>query len=164
MRSVMVLFLFVAASVIAQGQIKDQAEFALNSAGCGPSQVSFDVTVDKSQHPLIQPETGKALIYVINGTNGYISKVGADGTWVGANRPKSYFSFSVDPGDHHICASMQGDHFQGTATSFTAVAGQVLYFRLSLKEGPYWQLKAIDPAQGQFLIASSALSASQPKK
>ena len=30
-----------------------------------PSQTLFDVTVDKNQHPLAQPEAGKALVYVI---------------------------------------------------------------------------------------------------
>jgi hypothetical protein len=160
-KRLMAVFLLVS-PLFAQGQVKDQVEIALNAAGCGPSQVMFDVTTDKNQHPLTQPEAGKALVYVINYVFRTV-KVGVDGSWLGANNSFSYFSFSVDPGEHHLCMSVQGDHKQGSAGSFTATAGQSHYFRLSLEETG-WKLKTLDPALGQFLIASSALSTSRPRK
>ncbi len=167
MKKSMLAVLLFAARVLAQGPAQaptqDQVETALIGAGCGPSQVLFDITVDKNQHPLAQPESGKALVYVINEV-GFSMKIGLDGAWVGANRGWSYFSFSVGPGDHHLCMSEQGDHKQGSAASFTAAAGETYYFQSSLNEGTEWKLKAIDPAKGLFLIASSALSTSHPKK
>jgi hypothetical protein len=161
MKSMLAVLLF-AAPLFAQMPAQDQAEIALTAAGCGPSQVLFNVTVDKNQHPLAQPQAGKALVYIINRV--YLTmKIGLDGSWVGANSGLSYFSFSVDPGDHHLCMSEQGDHKQGSAANFTAAAGQVYYFRSSLEEGAGWKLKVIDPANGLFLIASSGLSTSHPK-
>ncbi len=34
-------------------------------AACGPTAAEFDVTADKEQHPLAQPQAGKALVYVV---------------------------------------------------------------------------------------------------
>jgi hypothetical protein len=163
MKKTMFAVLLFVAPAFAQAPAQDQVETALIAAGCGPSQVMFDLTVDKNQHPLAQPQAGKALVYVISSVLPPI-KIRLDGSWVGANRGESYFSFSVDPGDHHLCMSEQGDHRQGSAASFTAAAGQTYYFQSSLKEGTGWKLKVIDPAKGLFLIASSALSTSHPKK
>ena len=165
-KSIIAVLLFAApvlAQDPAQAPAQDQVETALIAAGCGPSQVLFDVAIDKNQHPLAQPGSGKTLVYVISSVFPTM-KIGLDGSWVGANRGLSYFSLSVDPGDHRLCMSMQGDHKQGSAASFTATAGQTYYFRSSLKEGTGWELKAVDPAKGLFLIASSALSTSRPKK
>jgi hypothetical protein len=164
MKSLLAVLLFVApAFAQAPAPAQDQVETALIAAGCGPSQVMFDLTVDKNQHPLAQLQAGKALVYVINSV-GLPMKIGLDGSWVGANRGVSYFSFPVDPGDHHLCMSEQGDHKQGSAASFTAAAGQAYYFRSTFKESTGWELKVIDPARGLFLIASSAHSTSHPKK
>jgi hypothetical protein len=162
MKSMLAVLLFVT-PLFAQGPAKDQAEIALTAAGCGPSQVMFDLAVDRNQHPLTQPQAGKALVYVINSV-ALPMKIGLDGSWVGANRSGSYFSFSVDPGDHRLCMSEQGDHKQGSAASFTATAGQAYYFRSTLKQSTGWELKMIDPAKGLFLIASSTLSTSHPRK
>lgn len=40
-----------------------QAMPAAATAACGSEQVSFNVKRDASQHPLAQPERGKALVY-----------------------------------------------------------------------------------------------------
>src|SRR5947207_13062810 len=98
--------LFLASSLFAQ----DQAAEARAAAGCGPDKVQFDVKTDKNQHPLPKPESGKAIVYVIQDREAIIClggcdtyRIGVDGSWVGANKGNSSYSFfSVDPGDHNI--------------------------------------------------------------
>jgi hypothetical protein len=102
MKKCLLAVLLLAAPLVAQEPAKDQAEIALNAAGCGPSQVGFDATADKNQHPLAQAEAGKALVYVMNWVD-TTTRVGIDGSWVGATGYKSYLSFSMNPGDHHLC-------------------------------------------------------------
>jgi len=60
--------------------------------------------------------------------------VGLDGQWIGATNGNSYFYFSVDPGEHHLCTNWQGFSFLGKtraagALHFTAEPGGVYYFR-----------------------------------
>src|ERR1700691_5978154 len=75
------------------------------ASACGPGDASFAVKLDKTQHTLTQPDSGKALVYFIqeNGT----ARIGLDGTWVGANKNNSYFSVPVEPGEHHVCADVR---------------------------------------------------------
>jgi hypothetical protein len=176
MKTILAVLLF-ASPVFAQ----DDAAAARAAAGCGPDQIKFDVKTDKNQHPAAQPELGKALIYVfefqkrdpnVNYFGSETTKVGLDGSWVGANHGQSYFFFPVDPGDHHLCANWQSLVKKysklGSAVSFNAEAGKVYYFRASVdvraKYEPSVKLEPLDPAEAQFLISSSALSVSHPKK
>jgi hypothetical protein len=46
--------------------------------------------------------------------------MGLDGEWVGATQRNSYFSLSVDPGEHHVCATEGGQLF--AFAHFTAEA------------------------------------------
>jgi len=163
MKKFLIAVLLLAAPLHAQEPVKDPADIALHAAGCGPSQASFEVTRDKNQHPLAQPEAGKALVYVINWVDA-TTRVGIDGSWVGANRYRSYFSFSVEPGDHRVCWNAQSDSLRGSALSIKAAAGQTFYLFLSPREeGARWKLEDLDPARGLFLIAASGLSTARAK-
>jgi hypothetical protein len=162
-----------------------QQETAAAAVACGPKGANFDVKSDESQHVLPQLEPGKALVVFVQDI-GLVSclghcgttKIGLDGAWVGANQHNSYFSVSVEPGEHHVCASPQG-HFVPTMTSsdaavrsafahFTAEAGKVYYFRVRRFGfgGQYqelFDLDAIDSDQGKYLIAWYPLSVSHQK-
>lgn len=172
-------FLFLAPSVFAQSQPAS----APSSASCGPSQVKFDVKLDNAQHSLGQPEPGKALVYVIEvfrrppGELGTPTiRVGLNGAWVGANHGASYLSFSVDPGEHHLCTNWQSVFKrlsdQHSLTSFTAEAGKTYFFRVQThveSEGKasqiwYIDLQPVNADEGKYLIASSPLSVSQTKR
>lgn len=175
-KSMLAILLF-ASPLVAQ----DQAGTARAAAGCGPADVQFDVKTDKNQHPIAQPEAGKALVVVFQeerqdpGINlnlaAPLTRVGLDGKWVGANRGQSYFFFSVDPGDHRLCTNWQSSFKRlsklGSAVTFTAEAGKVYFFRQQVEErhdrSPNLQLEPADNADGQFKIASLALSTSRPK-
>jgi len=103
-------------------------------------------------------------------------RVGLNGAWVGANHGTSYLSFSVDPGEHHLCTNWQSVlkslSDQHSLTSFTAEAGKTYFFRVQAYEqfeggkGQFWtiDLQPVDADEGKYLLASAPLSVSQPKK
>ena len=177
MRVAALVFLLFASSALAQNQ-------SPGATSCGPSDVKFDVRHDNTRHPLLsQPEEGKALVYVIEvfqkppGELGNPTiRVGLDGTWVGANQGSSYLSFSVDPGEHHLCTNWQSMwkrlSDQHSLTSFTAEAGKTYFFRVQThvesegRESQLWyiDLQPVNADEGKYLIATSPLSVSQPKK
>lgn len=153
-------------------------ETTLLARACGPGRVNFDATADASQHPLAQPQAGKATVYLVGSFFAVdppakpLVKVGMDGSWVGAIRGNSYIFFSVEPGDHHICANWQSGILTPSGlfalASFTAEAGKTYYFRARPRNGDNRAYSLdLDPAdndEGQYLVASSAFSKSHPKK
>ena len=140
---------------------------------CGPKDVGFKVTQDKSPHSLTPPETGKARIYFFQdaGVSGGFSTAttmfGVDGAWVGAIHGAAYFSISVTPGEHHICAA--SPYFDRAAeTGVLALlhlqteAGKTYYYRLRL--GEYVELEPVDSDEGEYVIPSYPLSVSRARK
>lgn len=178
MNSIVAIVLF-AWSVSAS---QDQATANHAPAGCGPASVLLDVKTDSARHPTAPSDPDKAVVYVVENQRAgcfmcdTTIKVGLDGGWVAATKGNSYAFFSVEPGDHHLCATLQA-HPSGTENTslaaFTAEAGKVYYFRARLTDrnnsgtgGVFWALD-LDPIngdQGQFLIASYAHSTSHQRK
>jgi len=154
-----------------------QQESSAPAAACGPKTTSFDVKLDESQHTLAQPEPGKALVYFVQDigeVNCFDSclttKIGLDGAWVGANQHNAYFSMSVEPGEHHVCANPQSHvgwiRRQVALANFTAEVGKVYYFRTRGFFGGNQLLFDLDPVdsdQAKYLISSYPLSVSHPK-
>jgi hypothetical protein len=143
--------------------------------------VNFDVKLGDPQQTLAQPEPRKATVYFIqdDGPGGnhqhYTIRIGLDGVWVGAYKHNSYFTVSVGPGEHHVCANVQSNSSAGlnlALAHFTAEPGQVYYFRTQFLAGlttqypvyPYLELDQPDSDQAKYLIASYPPSVSQPKK
>ena len=145
-------------------------------AACGSKDVQFEVKKDDSQHALTEPEPGKARVYFVQdfgqtqcfGHCGITVRMGLNGAWVGANQDNSYFSVSVDPGEHHLCATPQAwnaKRLVGLA-HFTAEAGKTYYFRTRLIGGQNQQLidlMPIDSDEAAYLITSYPMSVSHPK-
>lgn len=111
-----------------------QATSAVLPVACGSKDVSFDVKLDDSHRTLAQPEPGKALIYCIQETGAgncagpCVTRSGLDGAWMGAFNHNSYFSASVDPGEHPVCMNLQPASPSGNLRAFaqvTAEAGKV---------------------------------------
>lgn len=141
---------------------------ATPDAACGPQDLFFKITKDKSQHPTPAPPDGKAMLYVFGwGT------LGVDGTWVGAvDGEREYFPFQIDPGEHHLCARFSTR--TGPAAliklknvafhSLEAKSGETYYVDLRVT-GPYLEftLDLIDPDEGKYRLASYAFSTSHPK-
>ena len=171
MKTAFVVMLF-AASALAQNQSAPAV------TACGPGNVSFKVKLDETAHPLVQPEQGKALVYFIHEagtTNGYplvaypTLKLGMDGAWMGANHGDSYFSVAVEPGERHLCATLQSSIVDDRVVfaHFQAEAGKVYYYRTRLVLSAavaLLQLETVDSDEGKYLVSSYPRSISQPKK
>ena len=171
--------LFLGFSTFAQSNVP----VANPEAACGPREAEFQVTTDKSQHSVAKPEPGKALVYVIEdqrqelrrylGNSDRITKLGLDGTWIGANKGSSYFFFSIEPGEHHLCSSWEfgGKRPQDriSLAHFTAQPGQIAYFRVRVivisTAGFYSiDLEPVNSDEGQLLVAASPLSIFDQKR
>lgn len=135
-------------------------------AACGRQDANFKVKLDESKHELAQPEPGKARVYFIQDVGRvsclggcYKTKIGVNGAWVGANQHNSYFSISLEPGEHHMCANT-GPMI--ALAHFTAEAGKVYYFRIRAFSTDQWifDFDPIDSDQAKYLIASYPLSVS----
>ena len=171
MKNLLILAFLLATPAFAQ----NQAATARTAAGCGPNDVQFDVRLDDSLHVLAQPEEGKAIVYVFeDDLSGPTMRIGVDGYWVGATNNKSFLYFSLAPGEHSVCTEWQSTVFKktseriGAAISLSVEAGKVYFVRMTFEEitkaSGRIRLAMTDNAEGQFLLASSSLSNSHPKK
>jgi hypothetical protein len=152
-----------------------QAAPAGPTAACGPANVDFKVKLDQSQHMVTQPEPGKALVYFFSdagttATLGYpTEKLAIDGAWAGANHGNSYFSVPVDPGEHHVCVTLQSSLVAPRVelAHFTAEAARAYYYRVRLVASRSIELLELDPIdsdQGKYLIETFPLAVSTRKK
>lgn len=146
---------------------------------CGAVGVSFDAATSSPFEPPSKPESGKAMVYVVEDTpwsaeaiGAPTIKVGVDGDWVGATRGRSHLYFTVDPGEHHLCINWQS-HWKAFSkfVSFAHVVaepGKTYYFRARAtyysRSPMYLDLDAIDSDEGEYLVASSQPSTAQRKK
>jgi hypothetical protein len=175
------IFILISASMSAQ----DSAPPPVPQSACGPMNVKFQMKMDTSQSPNVKAEAGKALVYVIEdqqfkGVKEVTVRVGLDGSWVGATRGDSYLSFSVEPGEHHLCADiMPGVLSAGRPVSLfglTAEAGGVYYLRARTTGGPpsamdrnglgstiSIDLDLLNRDEGKFLVMHSPLSVSSAR-
>jgi hypothetical protein len=189
MKSALVVLLLTplfAASAFAQ----DAAARIAAESACGPASTKFYVKAD-AQHPTPQSGPGKAMVYVIedlgecpgcvvsnslggffNNVDNAVTKVGMDGSWMGANRGSSYIFFPADPGEHHLCMNWQS-RFQSRSrafamANFNAEDGKVYYFRERVfpgHSGDYvFELEPVNSDEGKYLVADSPASVSNPKK
>jgi hypothetical protein len=166
------LVIFLTLSVIFLPPANAQA-----ALGCGPVNVKFDVTTKFPVGPVPAPTAGKALVvflqddYQFGGFGRPTTRFGIDGTWTGATHANSYFYVSVDPGEHHVCASWQSSGLAESERSmaalhFTAEAGKSYYFRARdvAHAARELVLSRLDSDEAQVIINSFSLSSSHPKK
>ena len=162
-----------------------QPLFAQNQPGsvpeaCGNLTVSMAVKLTHNSSAPQKPEPAKALMYFIQQSGmpimiGYpTTKIGIDGQWVGANKKNSYFSVSVAPGEHHLCAKMQTrvlpkDIVKDVELAHLMVeAGKVYYYRtriFAVNNGPFYlSLAPVDSDEAEYLIASDPLATARVRK
>lgn len=167
------VLLFVVSFAIAQ------SAGPVAAGGCGPAVVHFEVKTEKNHSP-VRPENGKALLYFLQDDTQFQSRprpttrIGVDGTWVGATKSNSYFYVSVGPGEHDLCSSWQS--FVGFNTGHTAAAvrlkaeaGRTYYFLVrnswvrELQKPADIVLEPVNDAEGQLLVSKFSLSISRAK-
>jgi len=108
MKTALALILF---AVSAWSQ--DQSAIGAAQAACGPKNVKFSAKQDATKHPTPEPDAHKALVYVVQELGEFkcggcaLTRLGLDGTWVGANQGTSYFFFWTESGEHHLCLNWQ---------------------------------------------------------
>jgi hypothetical protein len=137
-------------------------EVAPRSSGCGSSNVKFDVKLNRDEHGLRQPESDKALVYVIEVFQRPIGelgtptiRVGVNGNWAGANRGTSYFSFPVAVGENHLYVNWQSVQrqlsHQHAVTTFVAEPGKTYFFKVQItkSEGDIWSYDFKAPQPGR---------------
>ncbi len=178
MRKLMWLLVFCLPTVLIA---QDQKAAAREAAGCGPAETQFNVKTDKNQHPMAEPPSDKALIYIFEDEKrddkvfqlaSVTMRVGLDGKWVGANHGRSYFSFVAQPGEHHLCTDWQSSFKRysrlGSALTVSLEPGKAYFFRVQVEYLPdrpaAVKLEQLDSAQGQFLVSSHALSTAREKE
>ena len=156
---------------------------AAAAPGCGADNTKFDVKTDRSQHPLVKLEPGKALVYFLQDDTYFQSvprpttRFGLDGNWVGATQANAYFYVSVDPGEHHLCADWQSFVSfnvakKSAAAHFTAEAGSVYFFVVNdhadsgrEHERPAgMKLSPLDSDEAQLLMSKFGFSTSRVRK
>ena len=142
---------------------------ALRVKACGTEKVDYDAETKKAQHAAPDgPEApaDKALIYVMRTTIiGYKihSKLAVDGKWMGTNRGKTYFFFTVDPGEHHFCSESENQD----AMTMYVEPGKTYYIQQQVK-ARMWKartrLEVLNEAKGKEELQDLNLSVFTVKK
>ena len=156
------------------------ASVAAATTACGPTGDHMKVNSENSKDLLTQPEPGKALVYVIEDDGvanriigGNITwRVGLDGAWVAAlNRHSPYTTFSVMPGEHHLCVNWQSSlEYLAKATNLAHLdveADKTYYFRVRKWESQtevFVDLTTVDSDQAKLLLALQPAIAKNNKK
>ena len=163
------LVIFLALSVIFLPPANAQA-----ALGCGPANTKFDVTMKYPAAPAPTPTAGKALVVFIQDDYQFgaigrpTTRFGIDGTWMGATHANSYFYVSIDPGEHHVCASWQSRESERSTgvLHFSAAAGKSYYFRARdvARVAPELVLSRLDSDEAKLILQPFSLSSSHPKK
>jgi hypothetical protein len=164
-----------------------QTQAATLPDACGNDKVRFDITLQKNPPAPSAPEPGNGQIIFIEagkkppavgcmGNCGNMTRYGVDGAWVGATKDNSYFTLSVDPGEHHLCAVLGKDV---DAEALTVEAGKVYSFQVNYNaEGtqyrtggkPNYQIKKnvdfslLKEDEGKYRVKVSDLSIAIPRK
>ena len=145
------------------------AAVAAATTACGPSDDHLKANSENAKDLVTQPEPGKALVYVIedDGVANHIIggnitwRVGLDGSWVAAlNRHNPYTTFSVTPGEHHLCVNWQSSlDFLAKATNLAHLnveADKTYYYRVrkwSSQTEVFVDLSPVDSDQARLLLA-----------
>ena len=137
----------------------------LRAKACGTSKVDYTWTVDKTQHPTPEPPSDKAMIYVLRTTIiGYkiASKLAVDGEWKGVNRGRSYFFFTVDPGEHYFCSESENQDYLAVKVE----AGKTYFLQQKVEAG-VWKartnLEIMSEADGRKRLPDVHLSVFEVK-
>jgi hypothetical protein len=177
MLKILIVTLFLGLPIYTRAQSSEDQ----NGSGCGSSKDGWDVKTVKERPPAPKPQDGKALVYVIQtmvdkpviGGNSATTRLGLDGTWIGANHGDSYFFFPVDPGEHSICTDWQSAFYTrsglASAADLNAEAGKIYYFRLKVRDVTNYRsgevkIEPIDKAEARLLMGNSEFATSHAKK
>jgi hypothetical protein len=95
-----------------------------------------------------------------------------DGAWVGAVQGASWFSFTLPPGEHHMCVNWQsklkGESSHYAFARFSVMAGYVYYYRVRYTShtSAYarMDLELLNIDEGRYLVNTQTQSVSREEK
>lgn len=118
------IFFFV--SLVSAAMAKDRSL----PDSCGDDKSKFEVTEQDDKTALPAPDAGKALVVFLEPEFSCLGcptqRFAMDGKWIGATKPKTFFTLQLDPGEHHFCSTGPMRHTIAIR-SFKAEAG-ITYF------------------------------------
>jgi len=143
--------------------LTDKKELRLKA--CGTEKVNYSANTDKQNHPTPDAPADKAMIYVLRPTMiGFKinSKLAVDGEWKGVNRGKTYFYFTVEPGERNFCSESENQDY----LSMTVEAGKTYFLQQKVEMG-MWKartnLVTMTDAEGRKKLADVNLSVFEKK-
>lgn len=128
------IFLLLIIFTVSSGQIFGQDAKEEKLKACGTKKVNYKAKTDKKQHPTPAAPADKALIYVLRPTIIGLkinSKLAVDGEWVGVNRGKTYFFFTVEPGERYFCSESENQDY----LKLKVEAGKTYYLQQKVEMG-----------------------------
>jgi hypothetical protein len=171
MKQAMAAFLFCVLVVLG-----NQLRAATLPDACGDDKTKVDVAAhEPSSAPPTANATSATLVFVQRLVESCIgcsvTRVGLDGTWIGANKGASFFPVTTAPGEHHVCAFWEapGARIENKIglTELEALAGQIYYFEIEIgprSTGEFaMRLKPISADMGAFFVSRSKQSVATPK-
>lgn len=182
-----ILIVFLAYLVFAPTSAFSQISSAVpnDPSACGSIGEQFKIKLDQIRKPEAQVDAGEAKIYVIEdqmskALRAPTIRIGMDGAWQGATRGPSYISFSVGPGEHHLCVDWISDWIpNGRLVSLfglNAEAGKTYYFRArtiagvgsasaqNTASGVSLDLDLMNSDEGEYMVAHAPFSDSRVKQ
>ncbi|MGI8668758.1 MAG: DUF2846 domain-containing protein [Aridibacter sp.] len=129
---IIILFLLIFTLSVVNAFGQDSKEEKLKA--CGTKDVNYEAKTDKKQHPTPEPPEDKALIYVLRPTIiGFKihSKLAVDGEWKGVNRGRTYFYFTVEPGERYFCSESENQDY----LKLNVEAGKTYYLQQKVEMG-----------------------------
>jgi hypothetical protein len=156
------LAMAIACAALAQASPED---------ACGPKGDRFKVVGDNTQHPMLAPQNGSAVLYVIGSTGGTVS-IGIDGSWVGAVSGGTYFTQPIAPGQHQLCARRSTlalvmmvpvpDH-EVALNSLDVKSGETYYVSATRFPDGGFKLAVLHPDEGRRLLENAKFGTSSRK-
>ena len=141
----------------------DKNELRLKA--CGTEKVNYSAKTDKKNHPTPNAPADKAMIYVLRPTIIGLkinSKLAVDGNWTGVNRGKTYFFFTVEPGEHYFCSESENQDY----LALTVEAGKTYFLQQKVEAG-FWKartnLVVMSDAEGRKKLDDVNLSVFEKK-
>ena len=143
-----------------------QTDRDLELKACGTSDIKFSAKTDKKQHPLAEPQAGRAIVYVLRPTmmgNKVQTKLAMDGEWLGVNRGKNYFYFIAEPGERNFCSKAENT----SVLTMTLEPDKTYFLQQKIQMGlmkARTSLVAMTEEEGQEKLADCHLSVFEEKR
>ncbi len=167
MKKIWMLAICLGISSLAAAQNAKERKQNIRAAesACGDPHIHVQVQKNLNFHAPPPIESGKARVYVIESKYGMLNPtilVGMDGTWMGATKGNAYITFSVDPGEHHLCVAgkpaLRNILVPISLEELSATANHTYYFQTTLYEGYYFNifdLESVNPDEARLLLTES---------